>query len=140
MTQLSPNFSLAELTRTNQRLANTPGPTELANLRKTADLMEEVRALLGHPIKVNSGYRSPAVNRAVGGSPTSDHLHGLACDFVCPAFGTPYDIAKAIVASGIDFDQIIQEGTWVHISAGPRQRRQALTYKGGKYLTGIVRS
>jgi len=140
MPQVSEHFSLAELTVTKTGLSNTPGPAELANLKRLAGVLEQVRALLGNrPITINSGYRSPEVNRKVGGSTTSDHRHGLAADIICPAYGSPHEIAKAIAASGIGFDQVIQEGTWVHIGVGPRMRRQALTYKGGKYLPGISR-
>lgn len=138
MPNLSPNFTLAELTVTKTGLANNPPGAEFLNLRKAAAMMEEVRALLGHPIRVNSGYRSPAVNKAVGGSATSDHVKGYAVDFVCPAFGDCRQIAKAIAASKIKFDQLIFEGTWVHISCNPRGRRQVLTMRGGKYLPGIV--
>lgn len=146
MPNLSTHFTLQEFTATNQKLANVPGPIELANLAKAAAMMEKVRALLGHPITVNSAYRSPALNKAVGGSATSDHVKGLAVDFVCPAFGTPFEVATAIAASGIIFDQLIFENAtapvasqWVHISAAPRARRQRLTMKRGVYYAGIIR-
>jgi hypothetical protein len=139
MTKLSPNFTEAELTVTNTGLPNKPGLTELANLHRTADMMEQVRALLGgHPIRISSGYRSPAVNKAVHGSPTSDHVKGCAVDFTCPAFGSPYDIAKAIVASGMTIGQIINENTWVHLSWRPNAQ-PVLTAKGQGYVKGIVR-
>ena len=138
MTQLSPNFSYAEFTKTSQPIANVPDATQLANLRKTAVMLEQVRALLGHPITVNSAFRSVAVNKAVGGVATSDHCLGCAVDFVCPAFGTPYQIAKAIEASDIAFGQMIAEGTWLHLSWKPNPRR-LLTLKAGHYVPGIVR-
>jgi len=136
---LSPHFSQTELTVTTTGLKNDPGPKELANLAVTASLLEQIRSLLGHPIRVNSGYRSPAVNKKVGGVATSDHLTGCAADFVCPAFGTPYEICKAIEASGIKFGQMIQEGSWVHVS-WKTNARPLLTLKNGKYVPGIVRS
>ncbi|WP_188063720.1 D-Ala-D-Ala carboxypeptidase family metallohydrolase [Sphingobium sp. KCTC 72723] len=139
MTQLSKHFSLAELTITSSGLNNTPNATQLANLTKTAQAMEAVRTLLGRPIRVNSGFRSAAVNRAVGGSPTSAHAQGYAVDFVCPAFGDPMTICKAIVASGIKFDQLIMEkNRWVHISFDPRMRQQVLSWWGGAYKSGLV--
>jgi hypothetical protein len=139
---LSPHFSLAELTisQTASRngLSNTPPAPILANMRIMAAGMEDVRALLGVPIHVNSGYRAPAVNAAVGGSVTSAHCKGWACDFIAPAFGAPLDICKRIVASPIVFDQIIEEGTWVHLSFDPRARRQVLTKaRGGGYTSGL---
>lgn len=146
--QLSPNFWLAELTEsstaTRLGIDNTPDPLVQANLFKVAALMEEVRALLGgKPIIVSSGYRSDALNRAVKGSRVSDHLRGEACDFTCPGFGTPLQIASAIAKSGIKFGQLIFEGTWVHISLPNRGRDngQVLTarFAEGKatYSTGL---
>lgn len=141
MTQLSPNFSLEELTTTQHReLGNTPSPGVLANLTKTAERMEDVRVVLNRqPIHVSSGYRSKAVNKAVGGSPTSDHMTGHAVDFVCPKFGSNYHVARAIQDSGIKFDQLILEYGWVHISFGPRMRQQVMTKKSAKapYVEGL---
>lgn len=134
--QLSPHFWLSELTEsataTRLGIDNAPDPLVQANLFKLAALMEEVRKLLGgKPITVNSGYRSEALNRAVGGSRVSDHLRGEACDFTCPGYGTPLQISAAIAASGIKFGQLIFEGTWVHISLPNRgiDNGQVLTAK-----------
>ncbi|WP_288484725.1 D-Ala-D-Ala carboxypeptidase family metallohydrolase [uncultured Novosphingobium sp.] len=139
MTDLSPHFTLVEMTVTSSGLANNPNPQQLARLTATAQAMEAVRKLLGHPIQVNSGFRSSAVNRAVGGSPSSAHALGYAVDFVCPAFGDPMAICRAIKASGIKFDQLIMEqNRWVHISFDPRLRQQVLSWHGGKYVPGIV--
>jgi len=97
------------------------------NVFAAANGMEEVRALLGHPIHVDSWYRSAELNHAVGGAVSSAHLKGYAVDFTCPAFGSPLEICKAIAVSGIRFDQCIQEGRWVHISFDPKARRSLLT-------------
>jgi len=139
MTQLSPHFSLEELTETSVRLPNEPNITQTLNLKQTAEGMEQVRALLGHPIKVNSAFRSRDVNAAVGGSKTSDHVNGWCVDFKCPAFGSPYQIAKAIEASKIRYDQLILEYGWVHISFNPRQRMEKLTKRSAAapYEVGI---
>lgn len=139
--QLSPHFWLSEFiesdTATRLGIDNSPDPLVQANLFRTAALMEEVRKLLGgKPVVVSSGYRSDALNRAVKGSRVSDHLRGEACDFTCPAFGTPLQIAAAIAASGIKFGQLIFEGSWVHISIPNRgiDNGQVLTarFEGGK--------
>jgi hypothetical protein len=143
---LTEHFNLDELTYspTAVRLSidQTPPPSVLANLQKTAESMEQVRALLGHPIKVNSGYRSIPLNKAVGGSAKSDHLDGWAVDFVCPGFGTPKEVCRAIMDSDIDFSQCIYEGTWCHISFKPDSKRQVLTahFANGKatYTEGIA--
>ena len=145
--QLSPHFSLSEFTisQTASRLGvdNTPDETVIARLKQTAEGMEEVRDLLGgKPILISSGYRSLAVNRALGSSDTSAHVKGYAVDFICPAFGSPLAICKALSKSkGFEFDQLIEEkGQWVHISFDPRMRGQVLTMRDGKYASGLTRS
>lgn len=127
MAQLSEHFSLEELTRTDTGLPNHPDDADLDRLRSTAHKLEVVRAFLGHPIQVNSGYRSPEVNQAVRGVSTSAHCLGYAVDFISPGFGTPTEVAFALANSGIKFDQLIREYGWVHISFDPRLRGECLT-------------
>lgn len=137
--QLTPHFSLAELTVTNQKMDNTPSKEIVEVLRTTAFYMEKVRELLGNvAITINSGYRSPDVNRAVGGTSNSSHTYGYAVDFT--AYGhTPLTISNILAKSNLKFDQLIYEKTWVHISFDPRMRGNILTLKGkGKYVKGIV--
>lgn len=138
-TRLTAHFALEELVCTQHRgLDNTPPPEVVANLRTTAARMEEVRRLLrDRVITVTSGYRSPALNRAVGGVRTSAHLTGHAVDFNCYGFGAPLEVCRAIAESEIGFDQLIQEGTWVHVSFEPRMRRQILTRRAGGYAPGL---
>lgn len=129
MTQLSEFFSLEELTTTNSGLDNTPDAKSLESLKYTASQMELVRKLLqNNPITVNSGYRSPKVNKHVGGVPTSQHAVGQAVDFTCGGFGTPRKIVSTIIQSNIVYDQVICEyDKWVHISFKEKgNRRQAL--------------
>ena len=144
---LTDHFTLDELTVSQEGerhgLDNTPGQAVVANLTRLAGVLEQVRTLLdGKAMHINSGYRSPAVNAAVGGVATSYHVDGLAADFTAGTFGTPLDIAKAIAASAIDYDQLIYEHTWVHLGlprAGAAARNQDLTLAGnGHYLPGIV--
>lgn len=137
--QLTPHFSLAELTVTKTKLDNTPSKEIIEVLRTTAFYMEKVRELLGNvAITINSGYRSPDVNRAVGGTSNSSHTYGYAVDFT--AYGhTPLTISNILSKSNLKFDQLIYEKTWVHISFDPRMRGNILTLKGkGKYVKGIV--
>lgn len=128
---LTDHFTLEELifSSTAQRLGidNTPGLETIAALTRTAMGLEQIRALLSAPMHIDSGYRCPALNKAVGGASESAHVDGWAADFICPGFGEPLAIVKAIEASGIDFDQCIQEGAWVHVSFAPTLRRQILT-------------
>lgn len=145
--QLSPHFNLSEFTRSDtaqaRGISNEPGPAHLANLRKLADRLEEVRALLGQPMAISSGYRSPALNRAVDGSTTSSHSIALAADFTCPKFGTVMQTCVAIRDSALPFDQLIYEqtpgGEWVHFGMGPKMRREVLSWsKRTGCVPGIV--
>ena len=131
---LSPNFTLDELTASQtaarKGLDNTPNATEVANLVRVAALLEEVRALLNKPILINSGFRSKAVNDAVGSRDTSQHRIGCAADIRVPGM-TPREVVEACIAANIGYDQIIEEfGSWTHISvpntASTAPRRQAL--------------
>jgi hypothetical protein len=146
---LSRYFRLAALVRsdTATRLAipNRPPIAILRNLRRLARGLDRVRRLLGHPLEISSGYRSPALNREVGGSPRSRHQSGLAADFACRPYGTPFQISARLVRARIPFDQLIYEygdhadGGWVHISFGTRARRRTLTIRSGSrgYRHGI---
>jgi hypothetical protein len=133
--QLSPNFSLKELTASETAdrhgLDNTPTDEIIENLKHLAGVLQEVRAILGNkPITVSSGYRSPTVNEKLGSKPTSDHCKGLAVDFICPSFGTPDEVVRQIMASDIPYKQVIREfDRWVHLAVsapGEEPRRQAL--------------
>jgi zinc D-Ala-D-Ala carboxypeptidase len=132
---ISEHFTLEELCFSEAAarlgLDNTPTPIVIANLHLVAAVMERIRTLLGDkPIVVHSGYRSAQVNKTVGGVTTSAHCSGLACDFVCPAFGAPVEVALAILNSNIDYDQLILEYGWVHVGLaheGRLSRHEALT-------------
>lgn len=143
---LSPHFSLAELVAsqvaTRKGIDNTPAPAIVANLTRLAALLEQVRALVGAPIAISSGYRSPALNKAVGGAANSAHVLGLAADISTTKLA-PKALAMLIRQSDIVFDQLIYEGTWVHIAlSSSSPRRQVLTAKfaggGVSYVAGIV--
>jgi hypothetical protein len=132
MTQLSVHFTLDELTHTDHRqFDNTPNASELSNLIRLAGLLEDVKILLGgKPIIVNSAFRSKPVNDAVGSKDSSQHRIGCAADIRVPGV-TPDEVVRAVIASEIEYDQIIREfDRWTHISvpntAGGNPRRQAL--------------
>jgi putative chitinase len=129
---LSPHFTLEELTHTDHReLNNEPNASEMANLTRLAAFLEQVKTVLGgKPIMVNSAFRSKAVNDAVGSKDTSQHRIGCAADIRVPGM-TPDEVVKAVIASGIGYDQVIREfDRWTHISipntAGANPRRQSL--------------
>jgi hypothetical protein len=129
---LTPHFTLEELTHTDHReLENTPNETELANIQRLAEFLEELKTVLGgKPIMVNSAFRSKAVNDAVGSKDTSQHRIGCAADIRVPSM-TPDEVVKAVIASGLGYDQVIREfDRWTHISisnqAGATPRKQSL--------------
>jgi putative chitinase len=129
---LSPNFTLEELTHTDHReLSNEPNESETANLQRLADFLEQVKTVLGgKPVMVNSAFRSKAVNDAVGSKDTSPHRIGCAADIRVPGM-TPDEVVRAVIASGLGYDQIIREfDRWTHISVPNTEanapRRQAL--------------
>jgi hypothetical protein len=139
--QLTSHFTLAELTVTSQPFDNTPSEDILNTLKLTAKNLETVRILLeGAPISVSSGYRSVAVNKAVGGSKTSSHLSGYAVDFTVKGY-TPLEVCRIIASSSLKFDQLIYEGRWIHISFDPKERMDILTadFSNGraKYTKGL---
>ena len=118
---LTEHFTLDELTssETAERNGwdNTPNEAELENLKRLAAFLEEVKtALGGKPIMVSSGYRGKQVNDAVGSKDSSQHRTGCAVDFRVPQL-TPDQVVKAIVASGLPYDQVIREfDRWTHLS------------------------
>lgn len=143
---LTPHFTLAELTASDTAMAkkidNTAPPDVVKNLKRVAEMLEQVRTRVGAPIRVSSGYRAPALNKAVGGAANSMHALGLAADISTSAL-SPKALAWMIFQSEIVFDQLIYEGTWVHIGLqNGKPRRQVLTAKfgpgGTTYVSGIV--
>ena len=129
---LSPHFTLEELTHTDHReFDNTPNDSEKNNLKRLAEFLEQVKdALGGKPIMVNSAFRCKQVNDAVGSKDSSQHRIGCAADIRVPGM-TPDEVVKAVIASGIGYYQIIREfDRWTHISVPnsiiDSPRRQAL--------------
>ena len=115
---MTPHFTLAELTHTDHReLENIPNETELANIQRLAEFLENLKTLLGgKPIMVNSAFRSKAVNDAVGSKDTSQHRLGCAADIRVPSM-TPDAVVRAIIASDLAYDQVIREfDRWTHVS------------------------
>lgn len=157
--RVTTNFTLGELTHSNTAVArgisNEPIAIHKDNLIEAANkLFQPVRDLLGHPMVISSGYRSEAVNKAVGGSSSSAHSVGYAIDFSCKGFGSTTEIAKFLVkelyTNKLGFDQLILEfpdtdSTWIHLgykSPSDAQRHQVLTAKkvNGRtmYYNGLV--
>jgi zinc D-Ala-D-Ala carboxypeptidase len=132
---LTPHFTLDELTASESAERNgwdnTPSDAELDNLKRLANLLEQVKVVLGgKPIMINSAFRSKKVNDAVGSKDTSQHRIGCAADIRVPGM-TPDEVVRKVIASGISYDQIIREfDRWTHISIPNSEdtspRKQAL--------------
>ena len=141
MTQLTANFSLEELTRSEAAdrngWDNTPNEQEMANLKRLAELLQQVKtAVGGKPVMINSGFRSKKVNDSVGSKDTSQHRLGCAADIRVPGM-KPREVVEACIASRIGFDQIILEfDSWCHISvpntpeAAPRNSKLIIDKQG----------
>lgn len=148
--KLSDHFTLDEATFSQTALRegvdNSPSPEILKNLQLTALSLEIARTvLLSNPIIVTSWYRSPEVNKLVKGSKDSQHMTGEAVDFICPAYGSPFTVCLRLreFKNVLRYDQLIYEGTWVHISfnAIPTRnpRGQELTWMRDKsYQQGFL--
>jgi putative chitinase len=135
---LTEHFTLEELTTTDHReFENTPNASEIANLTRLADFLEQVKeAVGGKAVMVNSAFRSAQVNAAVGSKETSQHRVGCAADIRVPGM-TPDAVVKAIIAAKLPFDQLIREfDRWTHISvpntkdAAPRSQVLIIDSKG----------
>jgi hypothetical protein len=143
---LSPHFTFDELTRTSQTALQDRNREEaqayVAQLTLLAELLEVIRTHFGRPLKVNSGFRGPAVNAATpGSSKTSQHMRGEAADITIPGVDDA-DLRRWIVReSGLKFGQCILERppgrSWVHVSIcgtrDPKSCGQALTFDGAAY-------
>lgn len=126
---MTPHFTLAEFeasqTAARLRIGNRVPAELLPNAQATLEMLERIRdALSEHagravPIIISSGYRSPNVNTAVGGSKTSDHIQACAADWTAPSFGTPFEVASFLAprVGELGIGQVIHEfGAWVHTS------------------------
>ena len=153
--KLTANFSLEELTKSETALRlgldNEPNDEQLANLVALCEcVLQPVRDHFGKGVKVNSGLRTLAVNRAIGSKNTSDHTKGMAADIEIPGVANA-DLARFIVDSGMEFRQVILEfytpgipdSGWVHVSYNPADNKKqvlTVTKQQGKtvYLPGLV--
>ena len=128
--QLSKNFSLAEMTKsqtaTRMGMDNNPSEDETENLRLLCErVLQPVRDHFNHVVSVSSGYRSPALCQAIGSSPDSQHAKGMAADF--EIYGTPNNEIFNWIKGNLMYDQMILEfwnedepnSGWLHVSYNP---------------------
>lgn len=125
-------FSISELSHTNKNLPNVPDKVAEANLIQLVEnVLDPLREKYGKPIKINSGYRSPLVNAAVGGAKNSDHLFGYASD-ITAGNKTENAILFQLIRDNFNFRQLINEKdfSWVHVSFNVKDnKKQILTIK-----------
>lgn len=143
---LSKNFWLDEFIESSTAIRvgidNTPTPEAVENLRRLATtVLQPLRDCLDRPIVVTSGYRSPSLNKYIGGSSRSQHCTGLAADIQVPGIHAK-DVCLEITRLDLPFDQLIFEGTWTHVSISEDEPRgEVLTAHFGKdavtYFAGI---
>lgn len=116
------------------KIDNTPDEESLKNLESLMEFLDPIRDKWCKPIVITSGYRCPDLNRAVGGSKTSSHCSGLACDLKYQENLFQFLIEYL---KDKEFDQLIMEYSgsvkWIHLGIGPKMRKQILVYKNGKY-------
>ena len=142
--QLSQHFSLEEMTKTSVKgVSNTPSTIEIKNLQRVCGWLEELRQEWNNtygegndPIIINSAFRSTAVNKAVGGVPTSNHLTGCAADI--RVLGMEQALRYAVLLLDIadrqkkDFDEIILERSknaiWLHFAVRPENNRRKVVF------------
>lgn len=126
---MTKNFTIKELSSSfialKNNINNKPPERLLSNLYLTACKLEEIRIAVGNkPIIITSGYRCEELNKAIGGSPTSDHINGLAADFFVPSIPLVSDVVKLIKKNNHIYDQLILYNTFIHVGYGPKKRMQ----------------
>ena len=139
--QLSEHFKLGEFTKSNHpEVYNIPSHVAIENMKRICGWLEVLRDKYGQPIIINSGYRSPQLNKKVGGVSTSNHLTGCAVDIRCSGAEQAIDYAYILKAYSKeiyqDFDELFIEksnqGTyWVHFAVRPKENRRKISFLNG---------
>ena len=135
---LSEHFLLGEFTRSKYpEVYNIPSHEAIANMKRLCVWLEVLRNKVGHPIVINSGYRSPQLNRKVGGAPTSNHLTGCAVDIRTSGFEQAIEYTAILIAyateSNQEFDELLIEknrygAVWLHFAVRPKENRHKVNF------------
>ena len=137
--KLSPHFTLGEMTKSNSHpeVYNIPSHEAIANLKRLCGWLEELRKRSGTPIRINSGYRSPQLNRKIGGAPTSNHLTGCAVDIKVAGMEQALRYAVILIdyadESKQEFDELLIEknrygAIWLHFAVRPKDNRRKILF------------
>ena len=139
--RLSPHFTLGEFTKSNYpEVYNIPSHVAIENMKRICGWLEMLRDRAGTPIIINSGYRSPQLNKRVGGVATSNHVTGCAVDIRCSGAEQAIDYAYILKAyskeSQQDFDELFIEKNrygryWVHFAVRPKENRRKIGFLNG---------
>lgn len=128
-------FTISELslssTAQKYLIDNTPDEPSIANMTLLVDhILDPIREAWGKPIKINSGYRSKALNSKIGGSKTSDHMLGRAADITAGSTAQNKKLFDLILTLGLQYDQLIDEKgyKWIHISYRPVGNRNQILH------------
>lgn len=137
-------FTIDELTRSSEAkrrgIDNTPPQSATANLKALVEnILDPLREMWGKPIKVNSGYRCPKLNAAVGGSSQSSHMSGCAADITTGTQKTNGELLELLMGSGLPYTKVIdeQQCSWIHITfikGKPRRENIKAVRKNGKWI------
>ena len=135
---LSQHFTLGEFTRSKYpEVYNIPSHEAIANMKRLCVWLEVLRNKVGHPIVINSGYRSPQLNRKVGGAPTSNHLTGCAVDIRTSGFEQAIEYTAILIVyateSNQEFDELLIEknrygAVWLHFAVRPKENRHKVNF------------
>ena len=137
--KLSPHFTLGELTKSGSHpeVYNIPSHEAIANLTNLCKWLEVLRERAGTPIRINSGYRSPQLNRKIGGAANSNHLTGCAVDIRTSGMEQAICYAAILIKyskeSNQDFDELLIEknrygAVWVHFAVRPKENRRKVAF------------
>ena len=136
--KLSPHFTLGEMTTSNHKeVYNIPSHEAIANLKRLCGWLEVLRKRAAEPIIINSGYRSPQLNRKIGGAANSNHLTGCACDIRVAGMEQAIRYAAILLdysqESNQDFDELLIEknrfgAIWVHFAVRPSNNRRKILF------------
>ena len=136
--KLSPHFTLGEMTTSNHKeVYNIPSHEAIANLKRLCGWLEVLRKRAAEPIIINSGYRSPQLNKKIGGAANSNHLTGCACDIRVAGMEQAIRYAAILLdysqESNQEFDELLIEknrygAIWVHFAVRPSNNRRKVLF------------